>query len=206
MHYPAFVVTGVCLLTACGMEGAIGKLLPFYICVVIYAGGFNEKWKQEMIACRDWGNARMLYNLGAYDSANEAYREIYPQLNDRGTFLFEYGHSLHKSDSNDVSNLYLELAARYNADPMILNVIGKNYQEMQCYEKAEAYFWRSVHRLPGRIYPYYLLAKLYAEPEYRNKEKFEEMKEMVLKKEPKVYSTAIKEMRKEIEEIAKRLK
>ena len=46
--------------------------------------------------------------------------------------------------------------------------------------------------LPGRIYPYYLLAKLYAEPGYRNREKFEKMQRIVLTKEPKVYSTAIR--------------
>ena len=81
---------------------------------------------------------------------------------------------------------------------MILNIIGKNYQEMQYYEKAETYYLASVHRLPGRIYPYYLLAKLYAEPEYRNWEKFEKMQRIVLTKEPKVYSTAIREMRSEM--------
>ena len=63
----------------------------------------------------------------------------------------------------------------------------------------------SVHRLPGRIYPYYLLAKLYAEPEFLNREKFEEMKRIVLMKAPKIHSTAIEEMRREVEEIAKEL-
>jgi len=38
----------------------------------------------------------------------------------------------------------------------------------------------SVSRLPGRIYPYYLLAKLYSEPNYRDKDKFEDMKWNVL--------------------------
>jgi hypothetical protein len=59
--------------------------------------------------------------------------------------------------------------------------------------------------LPGRIYPYYLLAKLYAEPEFLNREKFEEMKRIVLMKAPKIHSTAIEEMRREVEEIAKEL-
>ena len=116
-------------------------------------------------------------------------------------FLFEYGHSLYKSGRYDLSNSFLEQAALYSTDPMILNIIGKNYQEMQYYEKAETYYWASVHRLPGRIYPYYLLAKLYAEPGYRNREKFEKMQRIVLTKEPKVYSTAIREMRSEVEKI-----
>ena len=145
--------------------------------------------------------ARMLYHQGNYTAANEAYHKLYPQLDERGEFLFEYGHSLYKSGRYDLSNSFLEQAALYSTDPMILNIIGKNYQEMQYYEKAETYYWASVHRLPGRIYPYYLLAKLYAEPGYRNREKFEKMQRIVLTKEPKVYSIAIREMRSEVEKI-----
>ena len=86
-----------------------------------------------------------------------------------------------------------------------MNIMGKNYLELHCYNWAEECLLSSTHRLPGRIYPYYLLAKLYAEPEFLNREKFERMKQMVLVKVPKVHSTAIEEMRKEIEEIAKEL-
>lgn len=64
------------------------------------------------------------------------------------------------------------------------------------------FFLISVSRLPGRIYPYYLLAKLYSEPDYRDKDKFGDMKWNVLNRKPKVYSTAIEEMRREVEEIA----
>ena len=42
-------------------------------------------------------------------------------------------------------------------------------------------------------------------PEFLNREKFEEMKRIVLMKVPKVHSTAIEEMRREVEEIAKEL-
>lgn len=35
---------------------------------------------------------------------------------------------------------------------------------MKHYDSAEYWFMRAVHRLPGRIYPYYLLANLYADP------------------------------------------
>ena len=54
-----------------------------------------------------------------------------------------------------------------------------------------------------RAESYYLLAKLYSEPNYRDKDKFEDMKWNVLNRTPKVHSTAIEEMRQEVEEIAK---
>lgn len=83
--------------------------------------------------------------------------------------------------------------------------LARIYQALRCYNWAEELLLASVHRLPGRIYPYYLLAKLYADPEFLNREKFEEMKRIVLMKAPKIHSTAIEEMRREVEEIAKEL-
>ena len=84
---------------------------------------------------------------------------------------------------------------------MILNIIGKNYQELHDYEQAENLFQRAIHRLPGRIYPYYLLANLYVEPDFYNPDKLKEVAGIVLTKEPKVHSTAIKEMRSKVRKI-----
>lgn len=205
MHLPAFIVAYVCLLLACGIGDIIAKPVILSACLIIWTGGFHDKWQREKDACRDWVNARMLYHAGAYAAANTAYDKLYPQLREKGAFLFEYGHSLHKAGFYNESNKYLDKALVYCADPMILNVIGKNYQALRCYNWAEELLLASVHRLPGRIYPYYLLAKLYAEPEFLNREKFEEMKGIVLMKAPKIHSTAIEEMRREVEEIAKEL-
>ena len=72
---------------------------------------------------------------------------------------------------------------------MILKIIGKNYQQEGNYKEAEQWLWRAVHRLPSRIYPYYL----------------QEMIHIVLTKNPKVESTATKDMRKEIEKIKNEL-
>ena len=205
MHLPAFIVAYVCLLLACGIGDIIAKPVILSACLIIWTGGFHDKWQREKDACRDWVNARILYHAGAYTAANAAYDKLYPQLREKGTFLFEYGHSLHKAGFYNESNKYLDKALVYCADPMILNVIGKNYQALRCYYWAEELLLASVHRLPGRIYPYYLLAKLYAEPEFLNREKFEEMKRIVLMKAPKIHSMAIEEMRREVEEIAKEL-
>ena len=202
MHLPAFIVTAICLLLACGIGDVIGKYLVLCVCLVVWLGGYAEKWTQERDACRDWVNARILYRSGAYEAANRAYEKLYPSLRKKGAFLFEYGHNLHKSGRYDESFEYLDQARLYSNDPMILNIMGKNCQALHEYECAEAFFLISVSRLPGRIYPYYLLAKLYSEPDYRDKDKFGDMKWNVLNRKPKVYSTAIEEMRREVEEIA----
>jgi hypothetical protein len=85
---------------------------------------------------------------------------------------------------------------------MVLNIMGKNYQALGQCKEAEEWFIRSTHRLPNRIYPYYLLAKLYAEhPEVFLKEKLVWAARMVMEKEAKVESTAIREMREEVEKM-----
>ena len=85
---------------------------------------------------------------------------------------------------------------------MILNIIGKNCQALGRYEEAEEWFIRSTHRLPNRIYPYYLLAKLYTEcPDIFPRKKMEWAVRVVMEKEAKVQSTAIRQMREEVKKL-----
>lgn len=198
---PVFIVTFGGLLVACLSGADRWQWLGLAVSVGIIGGFRLKNDLQVEQACREWMNARVLYNAGAYQSAEKEYGRLYPLLRDRASFLFEYGHGLHKQQQFSKSNRILKEALQRSCDPMILNVIGKNYQQMGDCLSAEDWFIRSTHRLPGRIYPYYLLAKLYAEPSFRQPDKFEKMKWMVLTKEPKVHSTAIRQMREEIKKI-----
>ena len=201
LQLPVFIVTFGGLLVACLSGADRWQWLGVAVLVGIIGGFRLKNDLQVEQACREWMNARVLYNAGAYQSAEKEYGRLYPLLRDRASFLFEYGHGLHKQQQFSKSNRILKEALQRSCDPMILNVIGKNYQQMGDCLSAEDWFIRSTHRLPGRIYPYYLLAKLYAEPSFRQPDKFEKMKWMVLTKEPKVHSTAIRQMREEIKKI-----
>ena len=66
--------------------------------------------------------------------------------------------------------------------------------------------FRSGYSLPYSSFalPYYLLAKLYAEPDFRKPDKLEQMVEIVLTKEPKIQSSAIREMRDEVKKMISR--
>lgn len=201
MQIPGFAVTFYLLLTAC-VVGRSKVILFLFISMMALLGTYY--WKNnQYAACKDWYRSKMLYNIGAYQSAKEDYGKLYPELANRGAFLFEYGYSLHKLKEYDNSTRILEEAMAHSNDPMILNIIGKNYQALGDYEKAEEYLIRSTHRLPGRIYPYYLLVKLYAEPQYLQPEKLKYAAEIVLTKEPKVQSTAVREMREEVKKLLK---
>lgn len=201
LQLPVFIVTFGGLLVACLFGADRWQWLGVAVSVGIIGGFRLKNDLQVEQACREWMNARVLYSAGAYQSAEKEYGRLYPLLRDRASFLFEYGHGLHKQQQFSKSNRILKEALQRSCDPMILNVIGKNYQQMGDCLSAEDWFIRSTHRLPGRIYPYYLLAKLYAEPGFRQPDKFEKMKRMVLTKEPKVHSTAIRQMREEIKKI-----
>lgn len=52
--------------------------------------------------------------------------------------------------------------------------------------------------LPERIYPYYLLTKLYSAPTFFQEDKFINAANAVLSKEPKVDNSAVREMREEV--------
>ena len=201
MQIPGFAVTFYLLLAACAI-GRSKVILFLFISMMALLGTYY--WKNnQYAACKDWYRSKMLYNIGAYQSAKEDYGKLYPELANRGAFLFEYGYSLHKLKEYDNSTRILEEAMAHSNDPMILNIIGKNYQALGDYEKAEEYLIRSTHRLPGRIYPYYLLVKLYAESQYLQPEKLKYAVEIVLTKEPKVQSTAVREMREEVKKLLK---
>ena len=122
---------------------------------------------------------------GRYEQAAEVYAEIYEDMKWNARYLFEYGHALHKLHRNEESNVVMKEALKVSGDPMILNIIGKNEQEAGNYAEAEYWLIRSTHRLPGRIYPYFLLAKLYAEPGFYQRQKLEQAARMVMEKEPK---------------------
>lgn len=171
------------------------------VIIVVYGVCRLPGDSKRLEASRDLVNVRMLYRVGAYEAALEDYKRLYPLLKEKSDFLFEYGHCLHKTDKVKHSNQILNEAMRRSNDPMILNIIGKNCLQMGDYWGAEDWFIRAIHRLPGRIYPYYLLAKLYAKPGFEQPDKFEAMKQIVWTKEPKVNSTAIREMREELEKI-----
>ena len=150
-------------------------------------------------AYKQWNSSRMYYQVGMYKDAVQNYEPLYPYLNDQIQFLFEYGRSLSQSEQPEKSNEVLQQAAKISCDPMLYNIMGKNCQAMKEYDKAEEYLLKSTHIVPNRLYPFYLLMKLYIET--GDEKKARETAGIVLTKEPKVQSQAVREMREEARKI-----
>ena len=150
-------------------------------------------------AYKKWNRLSMLYSFGNSNGAANEYRTIYPLLSDQIQFLFEYAQCLNKAELYEESNEVLDKAVKVSCDPMLYNVMGKNYHAMKQYDKAEQCFVKSSNIVPSRLYPYYLMALMYVDA--GEMEKAKEMAQTVLTKEPKVQSTAVKEMRIEMKKL-----
>jgi O-antigen ligase len=173
-------------------------------------------WKQYSVyqAYRQWKTNQIYYHVGLYKDTAESYETLYPYLNDQIRFLFEYAQCLSKAGLNDrqriktparcdsllnKSNEVLHRAMQISCDPMLYNIMGKNCQAIKRYSEAEACYIQASLIVPNRLYPWYLLTKLY--DEMGLKDKVHETAAIVLAKEPKVQSPAIKEMREEVEKL-----
>ncbi len=154
-------------------------------------------------ANKEWKKMRALYTMKAYESIVDDYKLLYPKLNYNPKLAFEYAVALNATDQREKADIVLSRGLQVSCDPMFYNVKGRNYHEMGEYDKAEIAYINSTHLLPERIYPYYLLTKLYADSANYQPQKMHQAAIAVLKKEPKVHSMAINEMRDEVRNILK---
>ena len=184
----ALSVSPVCHITM------ISLLSLASVCLFILQKGQYEAYKR-------WGRMQMIYNNKAYESVAEDYHELHDKLKHKPEFLFEEAQCLSKTGQHAEAIRVLERAKRLSGDPMIRYMIAKNRQMLGDYREAEEELLQAIGILPERLYPYYLLAKLYAEPEFYQVDKLRAAAGAVLSKEPKVESTAIREMREEVKKI-----
>jgi tetratricopeptide (TPR) repeat protein len=136
-----------------------------------------------------------------YKEAVEEYAEQYPYLQDEIKFLFEYAQCLSKLEQYEKSNKILWHAMQISCDPALYITMGMNYQALKEYTPAEQCYRKAINLVPNRLYPHYLLAKMYHETGYKEKAELET--NIVLTKPPKVESMAVKEMREELVKLRK---
>lgn len=162
------------------------------------------QWYFYHRASKEWEKIRPFYTMKAYSKIIDDYIRLYPQLNHDPKFVFEYAVTLNAEKRHEQADSILSRGLQISCDPMFYNVKGRNYHEMGAYRKAEACYMNAIYLIPERIYPYYLLTKLYADSAAGYPaEKMQWAASIVLKKEAKVHSTAIDEMRNEVRKILK---
>ncbi|MCR9013343.1 O-antigen ligase family protein [Gabonibacter chumensis] len=182
-----------------------GKLHPIFIYLLflgINIGIIYPKYQTRQ-AYAQWAQAQKYYDMKIFATAAESYEALYPILKVYPDFLFEYGDALSKTGHLDKGNRILSEAARGMADPMIYNLIGKNYQAKKQFHRAEYYFLKAHYLVPNRLYPLFLLAHLYQEMELP--EKAFQTAQQVINADVKINSTATKEIKFKMKQLAKNI-
>lgn len=116
-------------------------------------------------------------------------------------YLFAYGQSLNKIGNYAKSDSVLILGTEACCDPMFWNVMGNNSLAQGKFREAESRYKNAFYMLPNRLYPLYLLAKLYYIE--GDRVKFLEMADIVESFIPKVKSANTDRLRFEIRELKK---
>lgn len=148
---------------------------------------------------QDWSRQRYLTQYRLYDRAIHLLDSLAGDYGAEPKFLFDYGKALRESGRLTESNVILTKGLNVSSDPMFLVLIGRNYEDCGYYEVAEKYYYRAINRLPSRMYPRFLLARMYAAPEVNDTAGFCKMHKSVSEMKPKVMSPAIRQMRQELE-------
>ena len=113
---------------------------------------------------------------------------------------FHHAQRMQQLRRYESSNSELQTILRKSSDPMPLNLMGLNYQAMQMRDSAEYCFHRAALRVPHRLYPHFLLMRLYAQSPADTALMIKEA-DILLTKQPKTHSPAIEQMRREARQI-----
>jgi tetratricopeptide (TPR) repeat protein len=168
------------------------------LCFVTYykvIPGLRQYRKAEQA----WKKAERLYNKEYYEYVDEYCDTIVPFFKYDEHFLFAYGQSLNKSGNYNKSDSILMMGASISCDPMFWNVMGNNSLALGKYREAEERYKHAFYMVPNRLYPLYLLAKLYHTE--GDTVKFMDMADRVDSFIPKVESRNTSRLRDEINEI-----
>lgn len=196
LQFPLFVASGAMLVMASALSvrrrapGIAAALL------VAVAAALSVGPHRAMADARSgWQRVRYFYHAGQYAAAAEKMEPLRGDMDWNAHFMFELGHSLSRAGRYGESNDVLRDALRVCADPMPLNVIGNNYRGLGRRDSALEAYRRAADRLPGRMYPHYLMVRLSADETPADTALLREAARMVLEMPVKVMSPAVREMR-----------
>lgn len=75
--------------------------------------------------------------------------------------LFSIGQAMSRSGEYHKSDAFLKIGTGISSDPMFWNIMGNNHVAQAEFSEAEACYRHAFYMVPNRLYPLYLLAKMY---------------------------------------------
>lgn len=150
-------------------------------------------------AKKTWTKSERWHKMEYYEYVVEDCDSLLPYMKHDYRFLFAYGQSLNKTGNYEKSDSILIMGTEISSDPMFWNVMGNNSLALGKYREAEERYKHAFYMVPNRLYPLYLLGKMYHEE--GDTAKFLYMAEKIASFPPKIESINTEQMRNEIKEI-----
>ncbi len=143
-----------------------------------------------------WKNALSLYRAGHYQESLSAYQSSNKILHGNGDLLMNYGKALSMSGRYKEAISTLIEARKHLGNTIIEITLGNCYEATGKFGQAEGCYRNAAAMNPSKIYPHYLLAKMYFTSGQKKKALISAKK--VLNMRVKVQSIAIGEMHSEM--------
>lgn len=147
-------------------------------------------------AHRQWGEVRIWMQSERYDYLIEDGARLHDILKSDSRFIYDYAYALHKTGDYQLSNEVLKQGMQLCCDPLYQNIAGRNHEALGDFHAAEQAYLQAHHMIPDRLYPLYLLTKLYISTGQTDKARTTAVK--VMKHKPKIESPQTRAMQNEI--------
>ena len=180
------------------------EIVPMLVMLLVLSAFFVlnlSEFRLYKHAEKSWKKAERWYQMKYYEYVVEDCDTLLPYMKQDYRFLFAYGQSLNKTGQYEKSDSILKIGTELSSDPMFWNVMGNNSLALGKYREAEERYKHAFYMVPNRLYPLYLLSKL-----YDNEGDTTSFLRICGKIEtfiPKVESSNTAQLRKEIKEIRK---
>lgn len=206
LHVRQFQILLPMLIAGCIWDGADRKsmfrkisIVFVFIAVTIVMILKTPAYKEYKQAEAAWKITEGWQSAELPDYVVESCDTLFPIMKNNIRFLFAYGQSLNKIGNYEKSDSILKIGAEKSSDPMFWNVMGNNSMAMGKYREAEERYKHAFYMVPNRLYPLYLLAKLFNTE--GDTARFLEMADRVESFIPKVESFNTERLRSEIREL-----
>lgn len=167
------------------------KTIPVTLTIILLIAG-TIFIRQLKTAYQYWEQAQVAYQHQRYNESLQYFDQALPYLQKDGEFLSETGKACFLADSLDKAAVYLKQSKAFLNNTIIETTLGDISTRQHQFSAAENYYQQALNMVPNRFYTEYLLLKLYTAS--NNNEKACNKANLILHKEVKVFSTAVKQI------------
>jgi O-antigen ligase len=143
-----------------------------------------------------WNDALAKAQTEDYEGAVIQYELLKDHFAHEGKFLFMFGATLGLAGEPGRAISLLEEAKKRFNDPNLWVALGQNYEVVGEYASAERHYAHAANIVPHKLYPQYLLAKLYQKT--GKQEDAHRLAEEIVRAEEKTGTAAAREMKAEM--------